>query len=87
MTADGPKNQGHVLDVIRRKLYPNRKLSTICDEGAEEFPSDWHDELVCHTIRRNADGSITVIAMINVYGEEGDVWTAERTIRLERKSP
>jgi hypothetical protein len=51
---------------------------------AEFMPPDWHDEIVIHTMARNKDGSISVIALVNLYDGDGNRWTAERTIRLER---
>lgn len=62
----------------------SRPLTTIADEGAEPFPEGWRDEIVCHTIRRNSDGSITAVILINVYDDTLRMWSAERTVKLPK---
>lgn len=56
------------------------------DEGTTTLPDGWRDELVCHTFRRNRDGTITVIALVNVYSPDGRVFTGERTMRLKAEA-
>ena len=58
---------------------------TVTSEGAEPHPLGWHDELVAHTIRRNEDGSITAICLINLYDDQKNCYSAERVIRLEKR--
>lgn len=60
---------------------PGRFLYVGSDR-AEFLPAGWHDEIVCHTIARNKDGTITVVALVNLYDDTGRRWTAERTIKL-----
>lgn len=54
-------------------------------DGAEQLPSGWRDEIVCHTMRKNRDGSITVIALVNVYDGKGNCYSNEHTMKLSKK--
>ena len=63
---------------------PGRWLHAL-DPRAESMPKGWHDEIVCHTIRRNGDGTITIIALINIYDDEGNCYSGERIVKLRDK--
>jgi len=68
----------HVLDEVKLMVF---------DEGAEEgLPVGWCDEIVCHTFRDNQDGTVTVVALVNLYATDGRVYTGERVIHLKLKS-
>jgi hypothetical protein len=69
---------------VKGDSMPGHWLS-VGSPDAESFPKEWTDEVVCHTIRRNRDGSITVIALINVYGDNKQMWTGESVVRLRKK--
>jgi hypothetical protein len=83
---DQVQNSLHVAERCMRGAgtIGRGKLTSILSEGAERFPSEWHDEIVTHTIRRNDDGSLTAIILVNIYGDKGERWTVDRVIRLER---
>lgn len=56
------------------------------DPRAIGFPPGWHDEIVCGSLRRNKDGSITVSCCINIYADDGTVYGVDgREIRLPKK--
>ncbi len=56
----------------------------VLSEGAGLLPPGWHDEIVVHTMRPNGDGSITVVALVNVYAPGGMVYSTDRTMRLKK---
>ena len=52
-------------------------------EGFEE--EGYLDEIICGRIRRNKDGTITVMATIFVYSPDGEKsWIGDRRFRLRR---
>jgi hypothetical protein len=63
----------HVASVIADRL-----------DGFEPFPceSNWEDTIVCGSIKRNRDGSLTIACQINVDGD-GHSWETFRKIRLK----
>lgn len=56
----------------------------VMDKETERLPADWHDEIVIHTMRRNKDGTITVIALVNVYDGKGGCYSGETVMRLRK---
>ncbi len=58
------------------------KRLTVFDEGSTQLPKGWHDEIVVHTFRKNDDGTVSVLALVNVYSPDGKCYSADRTLRL-----
>ena len=57
----------------------------VADDNTETLPAGWHDEVVIHTMRRNPNGTLSVIALVNVYGDDGKMWSGETVMRLRRQ--
>jgi uncharacterized membrane protein len=80
-------NAMHVAEVcMDRAGALKRSRLSVTAVGAEPLPAGWLDEVVVHTIRRNDDGTVTAICMINLYDSEHNCYTAERVIRFARRA-
>lgn len=63
---------------------PGRWLSADHPEG-KPLPEGWTDEIVIHTTRKMSNGTLTVIALVNVYDEKNRRrFTGERVMNLEK---
>lgn len=58
-------------------------------EGSESLPPGWEDEIVAHAIRRNKDGAITILALVNLYDDKKNCYTNEHhggtVIKLQKR--
>ena len=48
------------------------------------MPQNWTDEIVVDTIRRNPDGTVTVVALVNIYDDKGNCFSTQKTMKLRK---
>ena len=52
---------------------------------AKPLPQGWTDEIVIHTTRKMSNGSMTVIALVNVYDEKSVLrFTTDQVLNLRK---
>lgn len=48
-------------------------------KNASILPKGWREGILAHTYRKNKDGSISVVVLVNIYGKDKEVYSTERT--------